>query len=224
MRLHGVGKRYGLWQPWVVRDVSLDVRPGALIRLEGKNGAGKSTLLRVIAGVTAPSQGAITGRLVTGYVPERFPAALPFPARGYLTHLGRVHGLASADLAKRIEACLDRLGGSELGDVPLRHMSKGMCQKVAIAQAMLPGTGLLALDEAWTGLDAQAREALDGVVAERLAEGGSVVYIDHDPARLAGLGAERWLIDHGRASLVGAGASGAGDDGKPGSDDAGGPR
>jgi ABC-2 type transport system ATP-binding protein len=163
MRLHGVGMRYGLGQPWVVQDVTLHVRPGALIRLEGKNGAGKSTLLRVIAGVTAPSKGTITGRPVTGYVPERFPAALPFPARSYLTHMGRVFGLASGDLPKRIEACLDRLGGAELGDIPMRRMSKGMCQKVAIAQALLPGTGLLVLDEAWTGLDAQARAALDGV-------------------------------------------------------------
>ncbi len=216
MRLHGVGKRYGLWQPWVVRDVSLHIRPGTLIRLEGKNGAGKSTLLRVIAGTTAPSVGTITGRPVTGYVPERFPAALPFPARGYLAHMGRVYGLASADLAARIEACLDRLGGSELGNVPLRQMSKGMCQKVAIAQALLPGTGLLVLDEAWTGLDAQARAALDGVVAERLAEGGAVVYVDHDQSRLAGLGAERWLIDQGKASPVGAGQAGGA--GEPGDD------
>lgn len=205
MRLHGVGKRYGLWQPWVVCDVSLHIRPGALIRLEGKNGAGKSTLLRVIAGVTAPSKGTITGRPVTGYVPERFPAALPFPARGYLAHMGRVYGLASSDLAKRIEACLDRLGGSELGNVQMRHMSKGMCQKVAVAQALLPGTGLLVLDEAWTGLDAPAKAALDGVVAERLAQGGSVVYVDHDQSRLADLDAERWLIERGKASLVGTG-------------------
>src|SRR5262249_47558908 len=162
-----VGKRYGHWQPWVVRDVSFHIGPGTLVRLEGKNGAGKSTLLRVIAGVTTPSTGTVTGRPVTGYVPERFPAALPFHARSYLTHMGRVYGLASGDLASRIEVCLDRLGAAELGDIPLRRMSKGMCQKVAIAQALLPGTGLLVLDEAWTGLDAQARAALDGVVAER---------------------------------------------------------
>lgn len=57
MRLDAVGKRYGLRQPWVVRDVSQDVAAGRLIRVEGPNGSGKSTLLRVLAGATMPSAG-----------------------------------------------------------------------------------------------------------------------------------------------------------------------
>lgn len=211
MQLERVGKRYGIRQPWIVREVSLDIPAGRLIRLEGRNGTGKSTLARVIAGVSAPSRGKVTGRPVTGYVPERFPPALPFSARDYLTHLGRVRGLHGAALAGRIDECLDRLGGLEFAGVPLRAMSKGMCQKIAVAQALLPRTGLLVLDEAWTGLDAAARDALDGAVAERLAQGGSVVFIDHDPRRLAGLGAENWQVAKGRLTLVpAAGADGGG--------------
>jgi ABC-2 type transport system ATP-binding protein len=202
LRLDNVAKRYGIRSPWVVRDVSLDIRPGSLVRFEGKNGSGKSTILRVIAGVSEPSRGGVTGRPVTGYVPERFPPALPFPGRDYLAHIGRVHGLIGQDLQARIESCLDRLGGRELGQVPLRHMSKGMCQKVAVAQALLPGMGLLVLDEAWTGLDAAAKAALDGVVAERLADGGSVVFVDHEPGRLAHLNAERWRLDGSRATRI----------------------
>ena len=76
MRLESVGKRYGLRQPWVVRDVTLDVPPGRLIRLEGRNGSGKSPLFRVAAGVSLPSAGRVTGRPHTGYVPERFPGGL----------------------------------------------------------------------------------------------------------------------------------------------------
>ncbi len=72
-----------------------------------------------------------------------------------------------------------------------------MCQKVAVAQALLPESGMLVLDEAWTGLDADARAALDELVAERLAEGGSVVFVDHDPRRLEHLEAERWRIERG---------------------------
>jgi len=211
LRLDGVAKRYGIRAPWVVSDVSLEIPPGGLVRFEGKNGSGKSTILRVIAGVSEPGRGAVTGRPVTGYVPERFPPALPFPARVYLSHLGRVHGLAGDELAARIDACLDRLGGRELADVPLRHMSKGMCQKVAIAQALLPGTGLLVLDEAWTGLDAPAKAALDEAVAERLGDGGSVVYVDHEPARLAHLDADRWRLEDGRAVRV----CGSGRPGRP---------
>ena len=202
MRLESVGKRYGFTLPWVIRDVSLEIPAGALVRFEGRNGSGKSTVLRVIAGVSEPSRGIVTGRPATGYVPERFPPALPFAARHYLSHIGRVHGLTGTALASAIDACLDRLGGRELAGVPLRHMSKGMSQKVAVAQALLPGTGLLVLDEAWTGLDAEAKAALDEVVAERLAEGGSVVFVDHEPGRLAHLEAERWRLDDAHASRV----------------------
>jgi ABC-2 type transport system ATP-binding protein len=204
VRLDGVGKRYGVRLPWVVRDVNLEIGPGALVRLEGRNGAGKSTLLRVIAGVSAPSKGSVAGRPETGYVPERFPPALPFSARDFLSHVGRVHGMTSGELAERIQYCLDRLGGWEFADVPLRNMSKGMCQKVAVAQALLPSSGLLVLDEAWTGLDVEAKGALDEVVGQRLADGGSVVFVDHDPQRLAQLDAQRWRIEDGQARPVGA--------------------
>jgi ABC-2 type transport system ATP-binding protein len=199
IRLDGVGKRYGIGQAWVLRGVSLEVQPGTLVRFEGRNGSGKSTLLRLIAGVMAPTRGTILGRPVTGYVPERFPPALPFTGRDYLAHMGRMHGLAGRDLTRRIEACLDRLGGSEIADVPLRRASKGMCQKVAVAQALLPGRGLLVLDEAWTGLDAPARAALDEVVAERVADGGSVVFVDHDETRLAVAEAQWWRMHRRRA-------------------------
>jgi ABC-type multidrug transport system ATPase subunit len=172
------------------------------VRLEGRNGTGKSTLLRVIAGVSTPTKGTVTGRPITGYVPERFPPALPFSARDYLMHIGRVHGLAADELEARAEACLDRLGGLEFADIPLRTMSKGMCQKVAVAQALLPGSGLLVLDEAWTGLDTEARTALDEEVAERVADGGSVVFVDHDPRRLDHLDAERWRIERAEAVRV----------------------
>ena len=207
MRLESVGKRYGLRQPWVVRDVSLDVRAGCLIRLEGRNGSGKSTLLRVAAGVSLPSEGRVTGRPHTGYVPERFPGAFAFPARDYLMHMARVHGLRGGLVATRVDEWLDRLGAAGYASAPLRSLSKGMCQKVAIAQALLSGPGLLVLDEAWTGLDQAARGALDAAVAERVADGGAVMFVDHEEARLAGRISERWQPDgSGRVSVAAGGA------------------
>jgi ABC-type transport system involved in cytochrome c biogenesis ATPase subunit len=137
MRLESVGKRYGLRQPWVVRSVSLDVLPGRLIRLEGRNGSGKSTLLRVAAGVSLPSKGRVTGRPHTGYVPERFPGGLPFSGRDYLLHLARVHGLRGPAAARAVDEWLDRLGAAGYAGQPLRTLSKGMCQQVALAQALL---------------------------------------------------------------------------------------
>jgi ABC-type multidrug transport system ATPase subunit len=204
MRLEAVGKRYGLRQPWVVRDVSADVPAGRLIRLEGRNGSGKSTLLRVVAGVTAASAGRVTGRpALTGYVPERFPGGLPFSGREYLRHMARVHGLRGEAGRRRVELWLERLGADGYADQSLGSMSKGMCQKMAIAQALLPSPGLLVLDEAWTGLDTAARAALDEAATGRVADGGTVLFVDHDPARLAGRATERWQLDGtGRLTVV----------------------
>jgi ABC-2 type transport system ATP-binding protein len=203
MRLEAVGKRYGLRQPWVVHDVSLDVAAGKLLRLEGRNGSGKSTLLRIAAGVSLPSAGRVTGRPHCGYVPERFPGGLPFSARDYLLHLARVHGLRGASGKQRVDEWLERLGAASYAGQPLRNLSKGMCQKVAIAQALLSRPGLLVLDEAWTGLDQAARGALDAAVTERTADGGAVIFVDHDQARLAGRISERWQLDgSGRVRVV----------------------
>lgn len=187
MRLRGVGRRYGLGGPWVLRGVDLDVPPGSLTRVQGRNGSGKSTLLRLLAGIDAPSAGRITGRPPTAYVPERFPAELPFSALGYLTHLGRIHGLSRTVAARGAGEWLERFGADGYATTPLAELSKGTSQKVAVAQALLAAPGLLVLDEAWTGLDQAARGVLDTAVAERVADGGAVVFVDHDPRRLAGV-------------------------------------
>jgi ABC-2 type transport system ATP-binding protein len=202
VQLEAVGKRYGLRQPWIVRDVSRQIAAGQLVRLEGSNGSGKSTLLRVMAGVSTPSAGRVTGRPRAGYVPERFPAALAFSAREYLTHMGRFHGLQAAAVPAAVTEWLDRLGATDYAGSPLRTLSKGMCQKVAIAQALMSRPGLLLLDEAWTGLDQAARGALDAAVSERLAAGGTVVFVDHDPARLAGQVSERWRLGSGTVEVL----------------------
>jgi ABC-2 type transport system ATP-binding protein len=197
VRLESVSKRYGLRQPWVVRNVSREVAAGRLIRLEGPNGSGKSTLLRIMAGALMPSGGRVSGRPRAAYVPERFPGALAFSAREYLFHMGRIHGLAEPGLSAAVTEWLDRLGATEYAAAPLRTLSKGMCQKVAIAQALLPRPDLLVLDEAWTGLDQAARGALDVAVGERVADGGTVLFVDHDPARLASQVDERWQLAGG---------------------------
>ncbi|MEO3753863.1 ABC transporter ATP-binding protein [Streptomyces sp. B6B3] len=187
MKLERVGRRYGRRGPWVLRDVELELRPGSLVRIEGANGSGKSTLLRLLAGIDTPSAGRVSGRpRSVAYVPERFPPALPLTALGYLGHLARVHGLRGSRAVRAAEHWLTRLGAGELADVPLRELSKGGCQKVAVAQALLAEPDLLVLDEAWTGLDATARGVLDEAVRERVAAGGTAVFVDHDARRLAG--------------------------------------
>jgi ABC-2 type transport system ATP-binding protein len=202
VRLISVGKRYGLRQPWIIKDVRQEIAAGRLIRLAGPNGCGKSTLLRVIAGAMVPSAGRVAGRPRTGYVPERFPPALAFSAHEYLEHMGRIHGLSPASLRTAVDEWLERLGATDYARAPLRTLSKGMCQKVAIAQALLARPGLLVLDEAWTGLDQAARGALDAAVAERVAGGAIVLFVDHDPARLADRVDEEWTLAGGRVTVV----------------------
>lgn len=198
MRLDRVAVRYGFRAPWVLRDVTLDVPEGRLIRAEGGNGGGKSTLLRLAAGVCEPTRGSVRQRPArTAYVPERFPGALPFTAHDYLCHLGRVHGLRGAEPGQRATALLDRFGAGAFARTRLGELSKGTCQKVAVAQALMGEPGLLVLDEAWTGLDQEARGALDGAVTERLDQGCTVLFVDHDPTRLAGLPSARWRVGDG---------------------------
>jgi ABC-2 type transport system ATP-binding protein len=109
--------------------------------------------------------------------------------------MARIHGLRGDAGRQRVDEWLERLGAADYAARPLRDLSKGMCQKIAIAQALLPRSGLLVLDEAWTGLDQAARATLDDAVLERAADGGLVIFVDHDPARLAGRADERWRFD-----------------------------
>ncbi|GAA0312470.1 hypothetical protein GCM10010302_59170 [Streptomyces polychromogenes] len=198
-----MGRRYGRRRAWVLRGVEAELAPGALVRIEGGNGGGKSTLLRLLAGIDTPTEGRITGRPPrTAYVPERFPAALPLTVEAYLTHLGRVHGLTGAGAARRAADRLERFGAGAYARTPLSELSKGTSQKVAVAQALLAEPGLLVLDEAWTGLDASARAELDRAVAECTAAGGTVVFVDHDPARLAGLPDAHYRVRAGGLEAV----------------------
>lgn len=203
VRLEGVGLRYGWRGPWVLREVGLELPRGRLVRARGANGCGKSTLLRVVAGTTRPDRGRVLDRPArTAYVPERFPSALPFTALEYLRHMGRVQGLSGAAAERRGTALLERFGAGEHARVPLAALSKGTCQKVAVVQALIADPDLLVLDEAWTGLDAESRAALDEAVEDRLAENATVVFVDHDPARLSGPTELHWLVDGGTVAVT----------------------
>lgn len=221
MRLEGVGRRYGPRGPWVLRGVGLDLPAGTLARVTGANGTGKSTLLRLLAGVDAPSAGRVSARPPrTAYVPERFPAALPLTATGYLVHLGRIQGLTGRAAATRAGEWLARFDAAAHAHTPLAELSKGTSQKVAVAQALLADPDLLVLDEAWTGLDTAARTELDRAVRERVAAGGRVVFVDHDPRRLAGEATAEYRVAEGgvraREHAVTGGTGAAGEVGTTG--------
>ncbi|WP_372498539.1 ATP-binding cassette domain-containing protein [Yinghuangia soli] len=197
-----MGKRFRRADNWVLRDVDARLEPGRLVRVDGANGSGKSTLLRVIAGTTRPDRGRVHGRPPTAYVPERFPGDLPFTPADYLAHMGRIHGLSTARAVERAGELLELFGAHGYARTPMRALSKGTSQKVAVAQALLAEPGLLVLDEAWTGLDPPSRAILDSAVRERVVHGGTVVFVDHDALRLADTVDTTLLVRDGQVTRV----------------------
>ncbi|WP_308114728.1 ABC transporter ATP-binding protein [Streptomyces sp. ISL-12] len=193
-----MSKRYRRGRPVLV-DVDFRTSPGAVQAVTGGNGSGKSTLLRILAGVSRPTSGTRSGDPgVIGYVPDRFPAGTRLSARSYLAHMGRVKGLPSRRAVARGTELLSRfdlVGGFE---TPIRDLSKGNAQKVAVAQALLVPPRLLILDEPWSGLDASTHGVLASVITEVASGGGTVVFTDHREAVTRSVATEVYRIEAGR--------------------------
>jgi len=178
--LQRVSMRYSRRGPWVLHDVEMHVPAGALVYVEGENGCGKSTLLRILARVTVPTRGRVTGvPAQVGYVPERFPPSLSFSPSQYLGHLGRIRGMSKRVVVARSAELLENIGAAAVADTPLTELSKGTCQKVAVAQALLGDPALLVLDETFAGLDATAQAVVMEHVRARRDAGVAVVFTDH---------------------------------------------
>ena len=164
----------------VLDKVDLDLAAGEVVAITGGNGSGKTTLLRILVGVARPSSGTIADRpREVGYVPEYFPDDDGLTALSYLTHMGRLRGLATKDSADRAGRLLDRLELAGGRTTPLRRLSNGNLQKVAIAQAVMVRPRLFVLDEAWSGLDHAGHAVLAELVEEVAGADGTVVYTDH---------------------------------------------
>jgi ABC-2 type transport system ATP-binding protein len=155
----------------VLQGVSLSVGAGEAYGLLGPNGAGKSTLIHLMLGFLRPNRGRIrllgssdlerTRRRI-GYIPERQRYHTRYSAREYLRFLGAFSGLAGADLRDRVDRELATVGLAEVADRGLGTFSKGMLQRLGVAQALLTDPDLLLIDEPTSGLDpAGQREVLE---------------------------------------------------------------
>jgi ABC-type multidrug transport system ATPase subunit len=202
VRVERVSKRYGRGR-WVLRDIDLALAGGEAVTIAGANGSGKSTLLRMLAGVSRPTRGAVTGRPpVVGYVPDRFPAGDAMSSVAYLTHAGRIRGLRGGVATRKGLELLERLELAGGVRTPIRALSKGNAQKVALAQALLVPPGLLVLDEPWSGLDAAAHGVLGEILREVTDGGGAVVFTDHREAIGRRHAATAYGISEGRVSRL----------------------
>lgn len=198
MRLSEVSFRYGRRDPWILRDVSVEIEPGEIVVVQGYNGVGKSTLLQLAAGVLHPVRGDISDRPGwVGWVPEHFPAEQSFTIDRYLFGMAAVAGLPSTEASSSVQIWTHRLGLSPFRQTRLNELSKGTAQKVGLAQALLVAPDLLILDEPWEGLDSATRDQVPEIVAEVVHRGGSVLVSDHrgETARLPG--ATQWTVADG---------------------------
>jgi iron complex transport system ATP-binding protein len=191
LRAEGVGLAIG--GRWLVRDATLAVAPGQFVALVGPNGSGKSTLLRLLAGIWAPSAGAVTldgrpvGRLrrrelarAVTLVPQDTHIAFPFSVRelvamGRHAHLGRFDREGAAD-RDAIARGLARADVAALADRDATTLSGGERQRVLIARSLATEARHLLLDEPTASLD--VAHALDVLaLCRRLADDGHAVAV-----------------------------------------------
>ncbi|WP_350275368.1 ATP-binding cassette domain-containing protein [Kribbella sp. HUAS MG21] len=201
VRLRKVSKRYGRRE--ILADVDLHLNAGELLALVGANGSGKSTVLRLMVGLSRPSTGTVRRNArVVAYVPDVFTSHDRLSAAAYLTHMGRIRGLATKTARERAHVLLDRLALSGGADTPMRKLSKGNAQKVALAQALLDPPQLLVLDEPWSGLDATAHSTLRELLAEAAAQGAAVAFTEHSADVVRSTATRVCELDRGRLSAV----------------------
>jgi ABC-type sulfate/molybdate transport systems ATPase subunit len=177
----------------VVRDVTVELRPGELVALLGPNGAGKSTLLDALAGALPPAEGRIERH-------GRVALALQAPDLARRTALENVTlalawwGIPRPERRDRARAALDAMGAGHLGGRPAGTLSGGERRRVHIARTLAVQPDVLLLDEPFAGLDAEARASLleDASSALRSASRATLVVV-HDRAEAWAL-ADRLLI------------------------------
>ncbi|MBV9416219.1 MAG: ABC transporter ATP-binding protein [Solirubrobacterales bacterium] len=206
IELRGLVRRFG--ERTVLREVSVSIPAGATLAVLGRNGAGKSTLLRILATLLRPHAGevsvfgealprrafAVRGRL--GLLAHEPLLYRDLSGRENLGYHARLHGLA----ADRVEELLDAVGMRERANEPVRLLSRGMVQRLAVCRAVLHRPRLLLLDEPLANLDPAAARLVSPLIGR--ASGATRVLTSHDP-RAAMAEADLVLgLEGGRAAFV----------------------
>jgi ABC-2 type transport system ATP-binding protein len=193
LRLEGLRKSFhghlGIGRTVAVEGVDLDVAPGQIFGLLGPNGAGKTTTLKMILGLIRPDHGSVrlfgrppsdpAGRARVGFLPEspRFYDYLT--AEEFLDFYGRLHGISGAARRDRVAELLVKVGLDGCARTPLRKFSKGMTQRIGLAQAILHEPDLLILDEPMSGLDPMGRREVRDLILAQRAAGRTVFFSSH---------------------------------------------
>ena len=183
----GLGKRFG--QRLAVDDLTLHVDPGEVVGLLGPNGAGKTTTVKMLLGLVHPTSGSATlfgepvsspaARRRVGYLPERFQFPSWMTGMGLLTLHGRLAGLDADARRHHATAALELVGLSGRESDRIGGYSKGMQQRIGLAQALVGDPALVILDEPTSALDPIGRRDVREVVRNLRARGTAVVLNSH---------------------------------------------
>ncbi len=193
VRADGLAKTFhlGLFRKRVeaVKQASFEVRRGEVFGYLGPNGSGKTTTLKMLMGLVFPSRGnaEVLGRPVPnraakrrlGYLPESPYFYDYLTPEEFLGLVGALCDVPRQERRKRADRLLSRVGLDHARGRPLRKFSKGMLQRVGIAQALMGDPELVVLDEPMTGLDPIGRKEIRDLMLELKREGRTVVYSTH---------------------------------------------
>jgi ABC-2 type transport system ATP-binding protein len=210
---NGLTKKYG--QAVAVDHISFSVGRGEIFGLLGPNGAGKTTTILMMLGLTDISSGEIR---VLGFDPAREPLSvkrrvgyLPdtvgfydgMTAADNLRYTARLIGFRLAEREKRIADALDRVGLAEFADKRVGTFSRGMRQRLGLAEILMKGAQIAILDEPTSGLDPHATSELLGIIRGFKAEGVSVLLSSHLLERVQSVCDRVALFSAGRIALMG---------------------
>jgi ABC-2 type transport system ATP-binding protein len=183
--------RTGFWMTHVeiLHDVNLSVPEKSIFGFLGANGAGKTTLINLIVGLRKPTAGEILirgdnamsskARARMGYLPERPYFYEHLTGEQFLTYFGALSGMTRNSIKSRIPIALSRVGMSAARKVELRKYSKGMLQRIGIAQAILHEPEFLVLDEPMSGLDPIGRKEMRELIIGLAQEGKTIFFSTH---------------------------------------------
>jgi ABC-2 type transport system ATP-binding protein len=167
--------------------VSLQAAAGEVFGLLGPNGAGKTTLIKILLGVVKPTRGnaslfgqpvgSATARLRVGYLPESLSIDPHHTARSALRYYGRLSRMSGGLIDRRSDELLDLVGLGQRDKESVRRFSKGMRQRLGLAQALMHDPDLLVLDEPTDGLDPVGRSEVRKVI-ERLRDVGKTIFLN----------------------------------------------
>ncbi len=195
-----------------LNNLTLTIHQCASFGLLGENGAGKSTLVRILMGFIFPTSGRIRvfgeenvshAHPKIGYVHERPIFETRFTGRAYLSYLGKLSGLWSNTNRTRIQSLLEQVNLHEAADRSIGTYSKGMLQRLSIAQALLTNPELLILDEPTSGLDPRSQWEVRQIITALREQGKTILLCSHYLAEVEALCDSVCILRRGHLILSG---------------------